>query len=408
MSAGESMDDETRQWLAEGIARARAGQNHEARNLLLRVVERDERNVQAWLWLAGVVSSLDDKRVALENVLTLEPDNPAAKAGLEWLDRQASGPSAGTLESSSVPPEHPYTSFQHVTEPSARDEFAPGPDGCPCCGQPVKESDARCPLCAQPLTIHVPKVTDPARVGLLATTWLVQATADLIHGLLMIAALQMMVGGTVVIGSINAVLAGAAFQSGWPTPELLRAVRFFITADAIALAWSLVAAAILLLRRPATPIVALFVAAFHLALAGSGLVLGLSSLIVAAARAIVALFIGFWLLESHSDFEWITIRQRLELDTFARSSMDYYTQGRYYRRIGQTAKAILHLQRAVELDPRRYDYRVALGNAYYTLGRYDRATEQLRAALELNPDAPDVREFLKIVKTRQAGNEPRG
>lgn len=402
------MDDETRQWLDEGIARAKAGQNDEARDLLLRVVERDERNVQAWLWLAGVVNSLDDKRIALENVLTLEPDNPAAKAGLEWLDRQASAPPAGTSESPSIPSEHPYASLEHVTGPPTRDEFAPEPEGCPRCGQAVQESDARCPHCAHPLTIYAPKAADSTQVRLLTVTWLVQAIADLMHGLLMIAALQMMVGGTVVMGNINAFLAGGAFRSGLPTPGLLQAVRIWITVDAIALAWSLVVAAILPMRRPATPIIALFVTAFHLALAGSGLVLELSSLIVAAARAVLALFIGLWLLGSHSDFEWITLRQRLELDTFAKSSMDHYTQGRYYRRIGQTAKAILHLQRAVELNPKRYDYRVALGNAYYAMGRYDRAADQLRVALELNPNAPDVREFLQVVTARQSGNAPRG
>jgi tetratricopeptide (TPR) repeat protein len=85
--------------------------------------------------------------------------------------------------------------------------------------------------------------------------------------------------------------------------------------------------------------------------------------------------------------------------------MDYYTQGRYYRRIGQTAKAILHLKRSVELNPKWFDYRVALANAYYALGRLDSTAEQLRAALQFNPGAPDVREFLDIVMARMSAGQ---
>jgi tetratricopeptide (TPR) repeat protein len=80
--------------------------------------------------------------------------------------------------------------------------------------------------------------------------------------------------------------------------------------------------------------------------------------------------------------------------------MDYYTQGRYYRRIHQIAKAILHLERAVELAPERFEFHVALGNAYYAAGRYDRSAEQLRAALQINPAAEDVRQFLDTVTAR--------
>ena len=403
------MDDETRQWLAEGIAQAKAGQYAKARELLLRVVERDERNTQAWLWLASVVGNPQDKRIALENVLALEPDNTAAKAGLEWLDRQAAAQEAdtSTSELTNAPQEHSYTSPPASAEQLTPDEPVLASEGCPRCGQAVQESDRRCPYCALPLTIYAPKLLESARVALLTTIWVVQALVDLADGLLMITALQTMGGTSVVMGNINAFLAGATFRSGLPTAGLLQAMRLLITIDAVALAWSLVVAAILPARRPTAPIVALFVAAFHLTLAGGSLALGMSSLAVAVARAILALFIGFWLLESQGNFEWQTARQRLELDSSAKSSLDHYTQGRYYRRIGQTAKAVLHLERAVGLNPERCDYRVALANAYYALGRLDSAAEQLRAALRLNPDAPDVREFLQVVTARQSGSEPR-
>ena len=78
------MDDLLRQ----GITAAKAGQREHARELLMRVVEQDDENALAWLWLSGVVDSLDDREVCLENVLSVDPDNDAAQRGLDTLYRQ--------------------------------------------------------------------------------------------------------------------------------------------------------------------------------------------------------------------------------------------------------------------------------------------------------------------------------
>ena len=74
--------DEINLWLTDGIAAAKAGKRAEARELLLRVVNADENNVRAWLWLSGVVTTLEDREVCLQNVLALDPVNEAAQRGL--------------------------------------------------------------------------------------------------------------------------------------------------------------------------------------------------------------------------------------------------------------------------------------------------------------------------------------
>ena len=74
--------------LDQGIAAVKAGQREHARDLLMRVVEQDDENALAWLWLSGVVDSLDDREVCLENVLSLEPHNEMARKGLDILRRQ--------------------------------------------------------------------------------------------------------------------------------------------------------------------------------------------------------------------------------------------------------------------------------------------------------------------------------
>jgi hypothetical protein len=74
--------------LQQGIAAARAGKREEARALLMQVVEGDERNEQAWLWLAGVVDAPEDIRTCLQNVLDLNPANQQARQGLAWVDKR--------------------------------------------------------------------------------------------------------------------------------------------------------------------------------------------------------------------------------------------------------------------------------------------------------------------------------
>ena len=80
---------DTTELLQRGIALAKAGRREEARDILLQVVEQDERNESAWLWISGVVDTDDDKAIALENVLTLNPNNEWAKRGLQLMGRSS-------------------------------------------------------------------------------------------------------------------------------------------------------------------------------------------------------------------------------------------------------------------------------------------------------------------------------
>jgi hypothetical protein len=52
----------------------RQGQLDEARGLLLRYVEQEENNELAWLLLSDLVESSEDKQIALENALTINPN----------------------------------------------------------------------------------------------------------------------------------------------------------------------------------------------------------------------------------------------------------------------------------------------------------------------------------------------
>jgi hypothetical protein len=76
------------QMLYDGAVAVQQGDLERARELLLQVVEYDEENTEAWLWLSGAVEDLEDQQTALENVLALDPDNVYAQQGLRYLQQK--------------------------------------------------------------------------------------------------------------------------------------------------------------------------------------------------------------------------------------------------------------------------------------------------------------------------------
>ena len=77
------MDIETT--LEQAISAAKAGRKEEARRLLEAVLDADDRNEQAWLWMSSVVDSDEERAICLENVLTINPHNEPARRGLVAL-----------------------------------------------------------------------------------------------------------------------------------------------------------------------------------------------------------------------------------------------------------------------------------------------------------------------------------
>jgi hypothetical protein len=90
-----SEDQDIRQLLREGVEAARAGDKATARDRFEQVTELDESNEQAWFRLAAVVESDDERRVCLENVLHINPENERARQILDRLDARRQEASAG-------------------------------------------------------------------------------------------------------------------------------------------------------------------------------------------------------------------------------------------------------------------------------------------------------------------------
>jgi hypothetical protein len=71
--------------LEQGIVALKAGRKAQARALLARAVRQNPRDERAWLWLSGAVETEAERRTCLERVLALDPDNEAARRGLDSL-----------------------------------------------------------------------------------------------------------------------------------------------------------------------------------------------------------------------------------------------------------------------------------------------------------------------------------
>ena len=77
---------------SRGIVALEAGDRLRVHQLAAAVTA-NPNDEQAWLWLSGVVDSDDDRAVALENVLVINPGNEWAKRGLQLMGRPLPGES---------------------------------------------------------------------------------------------------------------------------------------------------------------------------------------------------------------------------------------------------------------------------------------------------------------------------
>jgi hypothetical protein len=75
--------------LQDAIRLAQSGQRTEARRLLEHVIEADPKQELAWMWLATVSTSQDERIACLERVLTLNPGNPTAQDAYAQLTGQS-------------------------------------------------------------------------------------------------------------------------------------------------------------------------------------------------------------------------------------------------------------------------------------------------------------------------------
>jgi hypothetical protein len=71
--------------LSAGVDAVKERRLEEAKELLYQVIDLDDRNEKAWLWLSGVVEGIGERIICLENVVAINPHHELASEGLRLL-----------------------------------------------------------------------------------------------------------------------------------------------------------------------------------------------------------------------------------------------------------------------------------------------------------------------------------
>jgi tetratricopeptide (TPR) repeat protein len=128
---------------------------------------------------------------------------------------------------------------------------------------------------------------------------------------------------------------------------------------------------------------------------------GYAGLLMAGPQALYTIVLALFMYHTHADFEQEERREWLTVDRHATTAMDFYSQGRLYEKRGMWAKALLHWQRAVVLNPTSDTYLAATARACARLGRYELALKQIDKALEISRAPEDLRPLRDIIVEMQ-------
>jgi len=440
--------------LRRGIAAAKAGQRDLARDLLMRVVEEDDGNAPAWLWLSSVMNSLEDREVCLENVLTLEPDNALARRGLTWIRRQKEQRAPPPAEA--TPPASPATgspamrrartpispaaailakisdaAFQPVgpeprsppSSPSVQDapqadvvghqpsvSAAPAPQDafgneflCPYCARQTQPEDKACAHCGGDLWVRSRR-----REKRSVFLWVVLASQFFGTFVLAIGPpLALLYVGLRALGltglpDLADPLALAGFSESLPAPsEIVRAALVVVPIHI----WALSALPCLLSAAVFVATYLRWKPVFYLLLADAllWLVAAVASMILArnlvsgVVGAVLALSKMLLIFQLEDDFAWERRRLLLRFDRGLSGGIDFLARGDLYAQRKMWGLAALHLRRAVGLLSKRVDARLALAATYIRLGQYDRADQVLAEARRISPGHPRVSELRELL-----------
>lgn len=142
----------------------------QARETLAQVVEQDENNLLGWLWLSSVIDNFDDRRLCLENALTLDPYHRQARLALKKLEKQLASQQSEVKLTASPQPTDWTTSTQRKSKVDQPE--------CPFCHQAIVSATTSCPNCKLPLLIICPECDEPMEVEWSACSACAQPLGD--------------------------------------------------------------------------------------------------------------------------------------------------------------------------------------------------------------------------------------
>jgi hypothetical protein len=402
--------DQINNLLRSGIEAAKEGDQSQARESLLAVVKADEGNEQAWLWLSGVIESDEDRRVCLENVLVINPNNAAAKRGLLHLDVKAvsdDGLDEGFTVRRQKDPVSPAASIlypdQYVEElrprePAMQPGIVPGYQGqstfddvweqegdiCPYCAAELAYDDWRCTNCRRNLKRSHYRYSKAGSDLLLFFVFVLgvsQLSFILILMNLVIGkSLLALIWQSLVFITMIVLAAGIHFRRFWS-----------YLGSIIGLSMVLITLLISIFVQPETPglLEAAIVDGFFKALADNPYAFAVEpfiDLVITFQLLAVILALFYALFRVGPDFERVSVRRTAQIRKGVSGASMFYAQGNDYAGRNMWANAVLHFRRAAALEPTQTYYLSALGNGYARLGYYQRSLDVLESAYQLAND----------------------
>ncbi len=414
------------QWLQQGITAVKAGNRTEGREWLMKALEADDHNEQAWLWLSGAVSSPEDRRVCLENVLALNPENSLAQKGLAKLEETAVSPdtpvhrqtiqrqrTAVSTAQALLYPERQEETWEWVdptpsmtpgeaaayqAEETYDDVWTRDVDICGYCARELAEEDAKCPNCQRNLLVKTFQYekSSPNLVIFwvlllgLGQLYLIQAIFDVIVERNLLLAIF----DTILMGLFFILAIGAYFRQVWayPAGTLMFALvlfggllRLLVPFDLTPLNLGVWDQAITEVSKGLVDGLGIFLRGFRLLTAVLGLVTAI-----------------FWV---PSDFARTRQRQVARLGRRLKTGRDYDLAARRLAEKGLWATAVLHWQRAAALEPYRLPYQINLGRAYARLGFQQRALGTITAVRQRATDKELQAKLDKFIQTIRTTNQ---
>jgi tetratricopeptide (TPR) repeat protein len=375
------------------------------------------------------VETEEERRICLENVLELNPNNQAAQKGLSRLGRRppqpadpfASSPLRQTdrpvsLASAILYPAAPIPERPQAEAPPAAptppiiayqatsrydDVWSRESEICAYCAYELEEEE-RCPQCEHNLVAWHYRYEKPSSnlhilwvlLAGLGQLYFVQVIADIIMGVFLPA--------MVLHGFLTLFLFGLAaavyFRRFWAytTTIVVMLILLFLTGMGV------LGFADSLLPQATNPAEAMITGPF---------IATLTNLLQALQLGGTAMALFWAVFLAGPDFVRDKVRLQARVAPKSTDPSTLYMVGKEQARRGLWASAVLHWQRAAALHPTNTSYLRHLGQGYAHLGFYERSLDVLQTALTLSTSPAGEAQLKQSMDTirrqqRQAPSQP--
>jgi tetratricopeptide (TPR) repeat protein len=382
--------------LQRGKTAVEMGHPQIARECFLAILEADSQHEAAWFGLSQVVEAVEEQRICLENVLTLNPDNLKAELLLAQLSETAESPRPGPhrpaltpagamlypdrwqeQETDDLPPPEKHTrpEILYTDRSTFDDVWSRETDICAYCAQEVEPADKKCPRCQRKLATWQYRYEKPSTslhiywvlVAGLGQLFLIQSfydvviQRDLLRSILSISLM--------VICFVLA--AGIYFRQLWAHFLTMGFLVGFLFMQLIT--WLVPFSLAGVPLQGIDPSISKVVGGLF---DGFGSFLRIFQMVAAILAFVYAVMVVM------PDFERVTLRRLAWVSKRAKLASDYHLLAKEFAGAEMWATAVLHWQYAVSREPTQPTYMLYLGRAYKQLGFAERSRDILQTALQ--------------------------